>query len=324
MLPVSTTVKDNSPPPPSSSSSLKHRLHLISRIPEVSDFNYITYLTSDPNECLCSPSVALVADKEGYLALQVYMNTYHSTVTRTVSTRAGQHADTRKRTPVLLEVPPIRITRYDTWMHCVVQVAESWKPPPTLSTVYSTTPTSSTSLSTAVEETTTLSVFVDGVLADTVTALGGGGPVYQNVLIGSLPVLNGGTDGRLDDFERLNREVQLGEVYWLSSCPIELSTSNKCGIEGGSFLPTVSNEKGLPIEHSLYKPFTASVTPQNTDFTSLLSLSPPFEKHLHLNDCLHLAVSVIDIAVNSLVNLFTSSYHQDAGENLSINAGWWL
>ena len=171
-------------------------LHLISRISEIGDFNYVTLLDvnsrklKDTDLTPCSPQIILI-EKNGEIVLNLKMAIYDTS--RTIVPKGAPRGRSSRRRPIkYIELASNKLPR-NQWVHCSICVQERMTREVDNSEIegsYDVVPRNKNKNNTENSvsyEKTSVDLYLNGILDKSECMLGGRPPVHQNIIIGCIP-----------------------------------------------------------------------------------------------------------------------------------------
>ena len=309
------------------------RLHLLSRIPEVGDFNYISLLSggaavspsrkstaSSSSVCHCSPTVYLSEDNSGDLSMQVVVTVYQSMITPTSVNgkvekpiEAGPSIKQPRRIELSYSSEGSGGIPRDRWVHCAIHVKEEVTIGGTADTgggnVAGGGPAPATAATggkkQCTNETTSASLHVDGELVHSGQVDGGRPSVYQTVVVGTIPSNLGLLSSTVAGHVNITRINDSSSVESVDACDgpqlADVYWLSKPAVDAPvapSLLPFVST--GLPPSASqdlLTASLAASLSVLSTSIDALTDTSTVFVK----DDAVHLLENVCHLSLKVLV-----------------------
>ena len=165
-------------------------MHLVSRVSEIGDFNYVTLLDGkSPNGkeaelVACNPQI-LLTEKNGEIVLVVIM------VVQDPAGGAAPKGISRGRSPKKKLIKNMEIASNvlprDRWIHCAVHVKEIADRGSESDKLSAEQKSKSKSKGKYVNEKTVLQLLLDGKMVRSAETESGRPPVFQNTIIGCIP-----------------------------------------------------------------------------------------------------------------------------------------
>jgi hypothetical protein len=179
------------------------QLHLISRISEISDFNYLKLLNGNFHEKIedknkknfeCNPQILLL-QKNGDIVLEINMTIYKNLEGIKNEKNGDENTSSQNVKPLKKrEINNISLISdklpRDVWIHCAVEVRETVvisEKDSEINDYKAIKGKKNGKIKMNKNEETTLNLFLNGSFIRGAAAMGGRTPVYQNVIIGCIP-----------------------------------------------------------------------------------------------------------------------------------------
>jgi hypothetical protein len=165
-------------------------MHLLSRVSEIGDFNYVTLLDGkspngkEPELVACNPQI-LLTEKNGEIVLEVM------TVVLDPAGGVAPKGISRGRSPKKKLIKNMEITSNvlprDRWIHCAVHVREIADRGSESEKLSAESKSKTKSKGKIIKEKTVLQLLLDGKMVKTAETESGRPPVFQNTIIGCIP-----------------------------------------------------------------------------------------------------------------------------------------